>query len=356
MLKDLAHQHGYRRSLTKFAARGPRTSDVKQIIPYDPVYAAAQELRHGVGQRGGEVAGKAKELWHEFLRKSAPARAGLTAGALFGVPTAGASYYSTRDNEELSPQQRAAIAAISGTVAGLPVGSGVYTNRKRIQSALDHNHELFDMLARTGRYNPATAKDYAQTVPSVWDKAVDAAVRQAPDRTYTTERAPMFTPRGLEPKNHVETQKLRDLASELKSRLDVRFGPAPVVSGKDVATEEINRALRAGLTDASGPSASKSPLLDRIRANDPTITDKQLRRRLHPDAVAHDPTLDPVAAAEAYRAIGQARAGSGEHFSDVTALGKDIRKKRLEMLDRIREQQRSAFPGGLNNDEMQGLL
>lgn len=170
---ERVYRAGYSREYVKLARAGGA-----DMVLYDPIYAAAQQVKH---RGGATAAGAAREVrskaWQKFLEASAPYRAGLTVGGIIGVPTGAVQY--AQDKDEKDQKKRWARAALAGTLAGLPPGLVLGSARHRIGKQLQNASGVLEKQTLQGRVN-APSYSWDNASDKVYRGAVDAAVSGAP--------------------------------------------------------------------------------------------------------------------------------------------------------------------------------
>lgn len=175
---ERVYRAGYSREYVKLA----RASSADMVL-YDPIYAAAQQVKHrGGGAAAAAAAGAAREVrskaWQKFLEASAPYRAGLTVGGVIGVPTGALQY--AEDKDEKDPKKRWARAALAGTIAGLPPGLVFGSMRHRRGKQLQNASSVLEKQTMQGRVNPVAYRG-SDASDKVYRGAIDAAVSGAPN-------------------------------------------------------------------------------------------------------------------------------------------------------------------------------
>ena len=287
------------------------------IVRYNPLFAAANAMHKGTGSRYGRL--------HELLAKSAPLRAGLAVGLPVGGLAAGSTYFD--DNIPEEDRLGAAVGAglLAGGITGLTGANLSRTQHKGLKGLRDLATQNFEHGATLRpRESPTTRR------------AVEEVLHKSPD--------------------HVEVGVGRGFLGDIKKDVPMRDvnphsiwnGPFDHGSARSDAhnkmRDQILHAMRAGLTEPA-PTSRAEQFLANLRREMPDLTTRDLRKMLHPDAVARDSSIDKELAAEAFRMIPQSTAtqnyGAYQAAFDV---GRDTLAKRKALLEQLEKERAKMFP------------
>lgn len=293
------------------------------IVPYDPLIAAARDVTH------------VKPFPAHTLREmTAPLRASLVRG----IPSMlGGAYVGA----EVSDKKHRGSGALGGAGVGYLLGGfPAYLRRQelgqRMQEALISQRRLL---------NDA---DIAMTGPA-WEQVLEKAKGVA-GRTYSG-----YTLHDLYP-------ALKGLA-EGKALHGI---PKAQRQAARIAERDLQTAVRQGLRpDSFAEAAGKdtplgreaSALLQRIFRNDPALTPRQVRARLHPDVIHRIPEIDPAVAAEAFQQLGTLppSARAAPEFAPIVDFGKHVKAERDKAMKGIEDLREYAFPERYYTDRQADL-
>lgn len=287
------------------------------IVRYNPLFAAANAMHKGTGSRYGRL--------HELLAKSAPLRAGLAIGLPVGGLAAGSTYFD--DNVPEEDRLGAAVGAglIAGGITGLTGASLSRTGHTHLKSLRGIATENFERGATREPHKSPTTR-----------RAVEEVLRKSPD--------------------HVEVGVGRGFLGDIKKDVSMRdVDPYEILRGtqfpsstRSVATNkmrhQILHAMHSGLTEPA-PTSRAEQFLANLRRDMPDLTTRDLRKMLHPDAVARDSSIDKELAAEAFRMIPQST-GTQNYGAYQAAfdVGRDTLAKRKALLEQLEKERAKMFP------------
>lgn len=276
---------------------------------------------------------KVANMWE----RTAPLRAGLTVGGAVALPTAGAMYAAdTVDPQsELSDKERAAVSGIGGAFIGAPMGHMAYAIR-------DQDGKNLRSVAEQ------TAANADKVSPNVGRAAVDDFVAKHPQH-------PVRGGGRVGGREHVYEGTAADIADELKTDKSDIF--SSLMGSRSAETDARRRAARGlesdiygavarGLRGEQPKPAAATPaesLLERLRADKPGITDRDLQRMLHPDRAARM-GFDPAVAQEAFVNIG--RSPAVDPFADAVAMGTETARQRADVAAQLQKMRERMFTGG----------
>ena len=350
------HAHGVRSALAtlgfdKIASTG--------VMKYDPLFAAAQAARAGARPAAAAAAEEAAKpgRWARFLEQSAPLRAGLATAVPGGVlgASVGAGVGAVPDEDGETHKLRDAL--IGGAIGAIPGGVEGYKHRKMLGGHIDDTVRQMQGFIDEGVLNPGK---------TVWQQASDVARQHVKTPRYrAADPVSAFDVQlrqklKLPPRERkVHEFSYADLADRVRKGptgtehwLSFLGGPTAEERAAQHAMDDLythtQKGLRGEGAAARAVVAGKTPgqaLLDELKKNAPELTDKQLKARLHPDAVGRTPGLNPEHAAEAYRLVGRpAAADPASEWQAVVEHGLATRKQREAAKKHFEQLRQHAFP------------
>lgn len=269
--------------------------------------------------------------------KSAPLRAGLTVGGAVALPTAGAIYAldSVDPESEATPNERSIWSGIGGAVTGAAPGYSAFADR-----AAEGDH-----LATVAKH---VAEDGDLISPSVARAAVSNFVVKSPQYpvrggAHLDGRDSVFDGTAADVADIVEKPDLERSITDALMNKDVNA--AARLRAAEKLEEHVYGAVQRGMRGEQPKPASATPaetLLERLRADKPGITDRDLQRMLHPDRAARM-GFDPAVAQEAFVSIG--RAPAVDPFADAVAAGAENARHRAAANAQLQKLRERMFTG-----------
>lgn len=277
---------------------------------------------------------KIANMWE----RTAPLRAGLTVGGAVALPAAGAIYAldSVDPASEATPNERSVWSGIGGAVAGAAPGYSAYADR-----AAEGDH-----LATVAKH---IAEDGDLISPSVGQTAVSNFVAKYPQYpvrggAHLDGHDGVFDGTAADVADIVKKPYLERSATDALNNTDVNA--AARLRAAEKLEEQIYGAVQRGMRGEQPKPSAATPadtLLERLRANKPGITDRDLQRMLHPDRAVRM-GFDPAVAQEAFLNIG--RAPAVDPFADAVAAGAENARHRAAANAQLQKMRERMFTGG----------
>jgi hypothetical protein len=306
----------------------------RQLVKYDPLYAAEQAATLGGGQ-------KAKGFFEGLFGKGNLTPAGSeVAHGVGGAALGGGVGYASGSAIDASPEERrrmALLGALSFGGAGYAAKRGLNRFRKevRLEAGAPMPWEMTRGFKASVKADPG--KQFTgMSVPTLAQAEEAVAIGKIPARQKET-----FSARDL----HAHYKKMHpsDVQIIRREKLHLDIGgiaPDRAVHGytaKDTAAVTAFSAslsnLRKGvlggetlLVDPRNMSQAER-LVSELRTNNPDATARQLRAMLHPDRHARNPNQELYA--QAYKIVRETRSGLGASSYEDAAhdMGAEIARK-----------------------------